>query len=71
MKGREAPENVDARLVTRTGFFGHTLQYGQMRFRFRFTRRGSARLQRNLRVPTSSRSVGLHSLGVYRSVVDG
>jgi hypothetical protein len=23
------------RLVTRTGFLGHTLQYGQMRFHFR------------------------------------
>jgi len=35
MKEREAPENVEARLVRRTGFLGHTLQYGQMRSHFR------------------------------------
>jgi hypothetical protein len=28
MKEREAPENVEARLVTGTDFLGHTLQYG-------------------------------------------
>jgi hypothetical protein len=42
VKEGEAPENVEARLVTRTGFIGHTLQYGQMRFRFR-SWRGSDR----------------------------
>ena len=70
MKEREAPENVEARLVTGTGFLGHTLQYGHMRSHFR-SWRGSGRLQRNLRVPTRSRSVGSHSLqGFYRSAVD-
>ena len=29
VKEREAPENVEARLVTSTGFLGHTLQYGK------------------------------------------
>jgi hypothetical protein len=28
VKEREAPENVEARLVTSNGFLGHTLQYG-------------------------------------------
>ena len=67
VKEREAPENVEARLVTGTDFLGHTLQYGHMRSHFR-SWRGSGRLQRNLRVPTRSRSVGSHSLqGFYRS----
>jgi len=70
VKEREAPEYVEARLVTGTDFLGHTLQYGHMRSHFR-SWRGSGRLQRNLRVPTRSRSVGSHSLqGFYRSAVD-
>jgi hypothetical protein len=32
---REASENMKTRLVTRTGFFGHTVQYRKMRFHFR------------------------------------
>jgi hypothetical protein len=31
----KASENMKTRLVTRTGFFRHTVQYGQMRFHFR------------------------------------
>ena len=63
-------DDLATRLVTGTGFLGHALQYRQMRFHFR-SWRGSGRLQRNLRVPTRSRSVGSHSLqGFYRSAVD-
>jgi hypothetical protein len=29
VKEGEAPENVEARLVTRTGFIGHTLHFGE------------------------------------------
>jgi hypothetical protein len=70
VKEREAPENVEARLVTGTDFLGHTLQYGHLRSHFS-SWRGSGRLPRNLRVPTRSRSVGSHSLqGFYRSAVE-